>query len=66
MLTILFPTCAWNQVIPPGMDFSYVTTEDSLEGEGDLKSLIGTGRAESKKPIPPIWSEVSHLLLHLI
>ncbi|XP_074371733.1 sucrose-phosphate synthase 4 [Apium graveolens] len=45
-------------VIPPGMDFSYVTTEDSLEGDGDLKSLFGTGRAQTKKPIPPIWSEV--------
>lgn len=45
-------------VIPPGMDFSYVTTEDSLEGDGDLKSLIGTDRAQSKRPIPPIWSEV--------
>lgn len=47
------------------MDFSFVTTEDSLEGEGDLKSLFGTGRAQSKKPIPPIWSEVSHLLLRV-
>ncbi|KAH1253471.1 putative sucrose-phosphate synthase 4 [Glycine max] len=25
-------------VIPPGMDFSYATTQDSVEGEGDLNS----------------------------
>lgn len=43
-------------VIPPGMDFSYVTTQDSLEG--DLASLIGTDKAQTKRPIPPIWSEI--------
>ncbi|KAI4318256.1 hypothetical protein L6164_026045 [Bauhinia variegata] len=45
-------------VIPPGMDFSYVTTEDSMEGEGDLKSLIGSDRAQNKRQLPPIWSEI--------
>ncbi|KAK3034316.1 hypothetical protein RJ639_032656 [Escallonia herrerae] len=45
-------------VIPPGMDFSYVTTQDSLEGDGDLKSLIGTDKTQNKRPIPPIWSEI--------
>ncbi|XP_028799181.1 probable sucrose-phosphate synthase 4 isoform X2 [Neltuma alba] len=45
-------------VIPPGMDFSYVTTHESMEGEGDLKSLIGSNRAQSKKKLPPIWSEI--------
>ncbi|XP_065881439.1 sucrose-phosphate synthase 4 [Euphorbia lathyris] len=43
-------------VIPPGMDFSYVTTEDSIEG--DLKSLIGPDRTPKKRNLPPIWSEV--------
>ncbi|XP_020223682.1 probable sucrose-phosphate synthase 4 isoform X1 [Cajanus cajan] len=45
-------------VIPPGMDFSYVTTQDSVEGEGDLNSLIGSDRAQSKRNLPPIWSEI--------
>lgn len=45
-------------VIPPGMDFSYVTTQDTVEGEGDLKSLIGSNRAQSKMNLPPIWSEI--------
>nr|AVH87206.1 sucrose-phosphate synthase 4 [Litchi chinensis] len=43
-------------VIPPGMDFSYVNTKDSLEG--DLKSLIGSDRTQSKRHLPPIWSEI--------
>ncbi|KAI3464253.1 hypothetical protein Pfo_020916 [Paulownia fortunei] len=45
-------------VIPPGMDFSSVTAQASLDGEGDLKSLIGTDRIH-KRPIPPIWSEIT-------
>ncbi|KAG5047740.1 hypothetical protein JHK86_017146 [Glycine max] len=45
-------------VIPPGMDFSYVTTQDSVEGEGDLNSFIGSDRAQSKRNLPPIWSEI--------
>ncbi|KAK7322359.1 hypothetical protein VNO77_25738 [Canavalia gladiata] len=45
-------------VIPPGMDFSYVTTQNLMEGEGDLKSLIGSDRAQSKRNLPPIWSEI--------
>lgn len=44
-------------VIPPGMDFSYVTVQDT-EGDGDLKSLIGSDRAQNKRNLPPIWSEV--------
>ncbi|WCJ34996.1 Sucrose-phosphate synthase family protein [Euphorbia peplus] len=43
-------------VIPPGMDFSYVTAQDSLEG--DLKSLIGSDRTPIKRNLPPIWSEI--------
>ncbi|KAJ8759565.1 hypothetical protein K2173_007192 [Erythroxylum novogranatense] len=43
-------------VIPPGMDFSYVKAQDSLEG--DLKSLISTDRSQNKRHLPPIWSEV--------
>ncbi|XP_047328442.1 probable sucrose-phosphate synthase 4 isoform X2 [Impatiens glandulifera] len=45
-------------VIPPGMDFSYVTNQDTFEGDGDLNSLIGSDRAQTKRTIPPIWSEV--------
>ncbi|KAJ6693195.1 hypothetical protein OIU85_004004 [Salix viminalis] len=43
-------------VIPPGMDFSYVTAQDSLEG--DLKSLIDSDRNQNKRNLPPIWSEI--------
>lgn len=49
-------------VIPPGMDFSYVKVQDSLEGESDLKSLIGIDRTQSKKQIPPMWSEIMRFL----
>lgn len=42
------------------MDFSNVTIQDSMEGDGDLKSLIGPDRAQSNRNIPPIWNEVSH------
>ncbi|XP_059637446.1 sucrose-phosphate synthase 4 isoform X2 [Cornus florida] len=45
-------------VIPPGMDFSYVTTQDPLEGDGDLKSLIGSAKTQNKRQIPLIWSEI--------
>lgn len=31
-----------------------------MEGDGDLKSLIGSDRAQSNRNIPPIWNEVSH------
>lgn len=44
-------------VIPPGMDFSYVTTQEVLEGDGDLKQLIGADRTQ-KRNLPPIWSEI--------
>lgn len=50
----------WNQVIPPGMDFSSVKAQDTLEG--DLKTLIGSDRTQSKRHLPPIWSEVNILL----
>lgn len=43
-------------VIPPGMDFSYVDTQDLAEGDADLQMLMSPGKA--KKPLPPIWSEV--------
>lgn len=52
------PAESCHQVIPPGMDFSYVTTQDSVEGEGDLNSFIGSDRAQSKRNLPPIWSEI--------
>ena len=29
-----------------------------MEGEGDPKSLIGSDRAQSKRHLPPIWSEI--------
>ncbi|KAK4413456.1 putative sucrose-phosphate synthase 4 [Sesamum alatum] len=44
-------------VIPPGMDFSSVLAKESLDSEGDLKSLIGTDKIH-KRPIPLIWSEI--------
>ncbi|KAJ1700242.1 hypothetical protein LUZ63_000021 [Rhynchospora breviuscula] len=44
-------------VIPPGMDFSYVNTQD-LEKDGDLKMLINSDSSQSKRDLPPIWSEV--------
>lgn len=47
----------WKQVIPPGMDFSYVTTQESFDADGDLNSLIGADRTQ-KKPMPHIWAEV--------
>ncbi|KAL6498384.1 sporulation-specific protein 4 [Orobanche hederae] len=47
-----------DQVIPPGMDFSGVITQVALEGDGDLKSVIGTDRIH-KRSIPPIWSEIT-------
>lgn len=47
----------WKQVIPPGMDFSYVTTQDSMDAEGDLNSLIGADRTQ-KKSMPHIWAEI--------
>ncbi|XP_052174855.1 sucrose-phosphate synthase 4 [Diospyros lotus] len=45
-------------VIPPGMDFSYVKAQDSLEGDGDLKFFVGSDRTQNKRQIPPIWSEI--------
>jgi sucrose-phosphate synthase len=40
-------------VIPPGMDFSYVDTQDGGDA-ADLQMIISS----PKKPLPPIWSEV--------
>ncbi|CAL9763425.1 unnamed protein product [Musa acuminata subsp. burmannicoides] len=45
-------------VIPPGMDFSYVNTQELMEGDGDLSSLIGSDGAPSRRDLPPIWSEI--------
>ncbi|XP_073003587.1 probable sucrose-phosphate synthase 5 isoform X2 [Typha latifolia] len=46
-------------VIPPGMDFSYVNTQDLIEGDGDLQTLISSDRAQmTKRHLPPIWSEI--------
>jgi hypothetical protein len=46
------------------MDFSYVDTGDLASGDGDgagdLQALISPGN--SKKPLPPIWSEVCNSL----
>lgn len=44
-------------VIPPGMDFSYVKTQD-IEGEGDLKSMLVSDRTQTKNRLPPIWSDI--------
>ncbi|KAE9452351.1 hypothetical protein C3L33_15748, partial [Rhododendron williamsianum] len=46
-------------VIPPGMDFSYVTPQDSLEGDGDLKLLIDSNKTQNKRHMPLIWSEIT-------
>ncbi|VAH93740.1 probable sucrose-phosphate synthase 5 [Triticum urartu] len=44
-------------VIPPGMDFSFVDTQDTADGDGaDLQMLIDPVKAN--KALPPIWSEV--------
>ncbi|XP_058200642.1 sucrose-phosphate synthase 4 isoform X2 [Rhododendron vialii] len=46
-------------VIPPGMDFSYVTPQDSLEGDGDLTLLIDSNKTQNKRHMPLIWSEIT-------
>ncbi|XP_077231573.1 sucrose-phosphate synthase family protein [Tasmannia lanceolata] len=45
-------------VIPPGMDFSNVVAQDSIESDVDLASLIGPNRTPSRRDLPPIWSEI--------
>ncbi|XP_055833060.1 sucrose-phosphate synthase 4 isoform X2 [Solanum dulcamara] len=50
-------------VVPPGMDFSNLNTQDSLEGDGDLKSLIGADKSQ-KRPIPHIWSEIMRFFVN--
>ena len=40
------------------MDFSYVNTQELTEGDGDLSSLFGSDRSQSRRDLPPIWSEV--------
>ncbi|KAK4708831.1 hypothetical protein R3W88_029756 [Solanum pinnatisectum] len=50
-------------VIPPGMDFSNMNVQDSLEGDGDLKSLIGADKSQ-KRPIPHIWSEIMRFFVN--
>jgi hypothetical protein len=40
------------------MDFSFVETQDTADGDGaDLQMLIAPDKA--KKALPPIWSDVS-------
>ncbi|GMP79017.1 hypothetical protein CsSME_00034727 [Camellia sinensis var. sinensis] len=51
-------------VIPPGMDFSYVTSQDSLEGDGDLKSLIDFDKNQNRRHVPPIWSEIMRFFIN--
>eukprot|EP00262_Sarcandra_glabra_P017639 TRINITY_DN609_c0_g1_i1.p1 TRINITY_DN609_c0_g1~~TRINITY_DN609_c0_g1_i1.p1 ORF type:complete len:1023 (-),score=96.82 TRINITY_DN609_c0_g1_i1:436-3504(-) len=45
-------------VIPPGMDFSYVTAQEPSDSDGDLKSLISSDRTQNRRHLPPIWSEI--------
>ncbi|OAY63793.1 putative sucrose-phosphate synthase 4, partial [Ananas comosus] len=48
-------------VIPPGMDFSNVTTQELvIEGDGDLHTLINSDKitAQAKRDLPPIWTEI--------
>lgn len=48
-------------VIPPGMDFSNVSTQNLADGDGDLSSLISFDRTQgksAKRDLPPIWSEI--------
>ncbi|KAJ0026255.1 hypothetical protein Pint_06839 [Pistacia integerrima] len=44
-------------VIPPGMDFSYVRAQDSLEGDANLKSLLTSDR-NNRRHLPLIWSKI--------
>ncbi|XP_020519016.1 probable sucrose-phosphate synthase 4 isoform X2 [Amborella trichopoda] len=44
-------------VIPPGMDFSHVTSQD-MDTDTDIASLISFDRNQAKRDIPPIWAEV--------
>ncbi|KAJ0007303.1 hypothetical protein Pint_30571 [Pistacia integerrima] len=44
-------------VIPLGMDFSYVRTQDLLEGDTNLKSLLTSDR-NNRRHLPPIWSKI--------
>ncbi|KAK9095800.1 hypothetical protein Sjap_021297 [Stephania japonica] len=46
-------------VIPPGMDFSYVKTQELvLDGEGDTSWLAKFNQPQSKRQMPAIWSEI--------
>ncbi|PON95157.1 Sucrose phosphate synthase [Trema orientale] len=47
-------------VIPPGMDFTNLTTTTDITetDTADLKSLIDSDRAQTKTNLPPIWSEI--------
>ncbi|KAJ3671590.1 hypothetical protein LUZ60_007669 [Juncus effusus] len=44
-------------VITPGMDISYVNTQD-LEGDSDLQMLVSSQKTQIKRDLPPIWSEI--------
>jgi len=49
------------QVIPPGMDFSNVMSqEDGPEADGEIFQLTAGVEGSSPKAMPTIWSEVSN------
>lgn len=55
------------QVIPPGMDFTNVVVqEDTLDGDGELASLVGGVEGSSPKAVPTIWSDVSSPYTYLL
>eukprot|EP01018_Ginkgo_biloba_P024501 Gb_17920 [translate_table: standard] len=45
-------------VIPPGMDFSNVVVQDSIEGDGDITTLTSTDGNHVQRDSPAIWSEI--------
>lgn len=46
-------------VIPPGMDFSYARTQELTEGDGDLSYFFGSDGSQTRRGLPPIWSEIA-------
>jgi len=49
------------QVIPPGMDFSNVMSqEDGPEADGEIFQLTASVEGASPKAMPSIWAEVSN------
>lgn len=45
-------------VIPPGMDFSFVDTQDIVDDKGDDLKMLIAGPGKAKKALPGIWSDV--------